>query len=56
MNNEIKIVAMLIAGTVLITGFIAASCNYQTKLDAAAPVVESCIKHPVTRSPFRGQQ
>jgi len=56
MSEEVKY-AVIIASLVLVLcalGF--ASCNYQAKLDAQAPVVETCIKHPATRSPLGSMQ
>jgi hypothetical protein len=53
---ELKCVLIVTVGAVLLIGAGIASCNYQAKLDAQAPVVESCIKHPATRAPFRGLQ
>lgn len=53
MSTEVKIALIVSMTVLLITGGLCASCVYQAKLDAAAPVVESCIKHPATRPPFR---
>jgi len=53
-TSEVKITAIVAATVLLIIGGALGSCNYQAKLDAAAPVVESCIQHPATRPPFRG--
>ncbi len=53
MSDELKMVVLAVAAVCTITGILGASCAYQSKLDAAAPVVESCVKHPSTRSPFR---
>jgi hypothetical protein len=54
-NTEVKITAIIAATVLLVIGGALGSCNYQAKLDAGATVVETCVQHPVTRSPFRGQ-
>lgn len=43
---------ILCVTTVLITGIIAFACHDQAHLDATAPIVETCIKHPITRKPI----
>lgn len=54
MNSEIKLTLIVVGGMVLVFGALMGSCSYQHKLDAQAPVVETCIKHPATRSPLAG--
>lgn len=56
MDDTTKIVGMVV-GALLLVAVVAGSCvAYDITLDARAPVVESCVKHPATRSPFRGAQ
>lgn len=55
METEAQIALMVGVVVLLLFGGLFATCNYQARLDAAAPVVESCIKHPATRSPFGNQ-
>ena len=46
---------LLCLGFVVVMGLLIGTCvSYGARIDAAAPVVETCIKHPVTRSPFPG--
>jgi hypothetical protein len=54
MDDSVKITAIIVAGTLLLFGGAFVSCNYDSQLATQAPVVESCIKHPSIRSPFRG--
>lgn len=54
MDEGTKIAAIVAVTLLLITGAAFASCNYQAAIDSRAPVVETCIKHPATRPPFRG--
>lgn len=54
MSEELKWGLVIGWVVVFITGGMFASCNYHKKLDSEAPVVETCIKHPVTRSPLQG--
>lgn len=36
--------------------FVVAQCQAESeRLDAAAPIVETCVKHPVTKKPPLGQ-
>lgn len=56
MEPEVKIVAIVAGAALLLMAGGLGTCNYQAKLDASAPVVETCIKHPVTKPPFRGTQ
>lgn len=55
-GDEVKIAAIVMGGLLLIAGGLMGSCNYQARLDANAPVVESCVRHPATRLPFRTGQ
>jgi hypothetical protein len=46
----------IVMGTsVLIALIIVAYSRSVDLIDAAAPVVESCVKHPATRPPFRSR-
>ena len=54
MSDEVKITAIIVLGLLLLLGGVFASCNYQAALDANAPGVETCIKHPATRWPLNG--
>lgn len=54
MDDGVKIAAIVAGALLLIVGGGFASCNYQAAIDSRAPVVETCIKHPATRPPFRG--
>lgn len=56
MNDTVKITAIVTVGVLVLLGGAFASCTYSATLDARAPVVETCIKHPSTRSPFREVQ
>lgn len=56
MSDSVKITAIVTAALLLVIGGGLATCNNAIQVDAAAPVVESCIKHPSTRPPFRGVQ
>lgn len=67
MDPDLKALATILAiGTVFCFGMFA-SCNaserngHETEIrkmeiDSAAPIVESCIKHPATRLPLTGRQ
>jgi len=52
MTELVKIVLIVSFTILVLAGGLCASCVYEARLDAAAPVVESCIKHPATRPPF----
>lgn len=43
---------MVIGGIIGLAVVIASCERASVAIDAAAPVVESCIKHPATRTPF----
>lgn len=53
--NDVKMVAVILGGVLLLAGLVATAIEYDNQIDARSPVVESCVKHPATRSPFRGQ-
>ena len=56
MSEDTQFWAILVAGFLVLAGGIMGTCSYQAKLDASAPVVETCIKHPATRSPVGSMQ
>ncbi len=55
MSDEVQITAIIVGGCLLVVAGVLGSCNYQAELDAKAPIVETCIKHPATQ-PLRGVQ
>jgi hypothetical protein len=42
----------IIGGTLGLSAVVSSCVRAAEAIDAAAPVVESCIKHPATRQPF----
>lgn len=47
----------IVMGTIVLIALIIGAYSRSVDLiDAAAPVVESCVKHPATRPPFRSHQ
>lgn len=56
--NDAKIVVVIVSsviiGVMTVAAVIALYARSVDLIDASAPVVESCIKHPATRDPFRG--
>lgn len=46
-------IALVMGALVLVAVVIAVYARSTDLLDAQAPVVESCVKHPATRPPFR---
>lgn len=56
MSDSVKITLIVTTGLLLLLGGAFASCNHSMSIDAAAPVVESCVKHPATVNPFRRAQ
>lgn len=55
MSDEVKITAIIVGGLLILAAGALGSCNYHAELDAKAPIVETCIKHPATQ-PLRGVQ
>lgn len=53
---DTKPLVVLVGGILLGLAMVCQTCVSVTRTDAAAPVVETCIKHPVTRSPLTGRQ
>lgn len=49
----LAIISVIVGGLVAVGLTVAVYCRSSDLIDAAAPVVESCIKHPATRPPFR---
>lgn len=56
MDDTVKLTSLIVGGFLLAIGILAATCQNMNEVDAKAPVVETCIKHPVTRSPLTGRQ
>lgn len=49
MSDELKLPLIFAFAAVAIVGIVAAAVLYSEAIDAKAPVVESCVKHPATR-------
>lgn len=43
----------IIGGVIGLSAVVSSCVRADAAIDAAAPVVESCVKHPATKSPFR---
>ncbi len=54
MSDELKWGCLVIGSITLVSLGLVATCNHQKQIDLKAPIVETCIKHPVTRSPLMG--
>lgn len=50
-ENTLPLAFMLLAALFL-TG-LGAMIAHDAEIDARAPIVETCVQHPATRSPFR---
>jgi hypothetical protein len=46
---------VVVLGVVFCVAFVARCQSESDQLDAAAPIVETCVKHPVTKKPPLGQ-
>lgn len=53
---EVQVTALVVAGIVMCCGFVATCVGKHAEVDAKAPIVETCVKHPATSSPFRSSQ
>lgn len=53
---DLKMTVILVGGALFALAMVCQTCQTVSKIDAEAPVVETCIKHPVTRSPLTGRQ
>jgi len=53
MSDELRWVLTIMGFIVLMSATIATCVIADARIDATAPVVETCIKHPVTRNPLR---
>lgn len=58
MDGESKfwlaMMGFIIGGVIGLSTVVASCVRADAAIDAAAPVVESCVKHPATKAPFRG--
>lgn len=48
-SNCMRISLIIAAGGLLALAMLCATCVYTARIEAEAPVVETCIQHPVTR-------
>lgn len=53
LSEELKWGLLVSATILLLAGGALVAYNRAIRLDAEAPVVETCVKHPVTVSPFK---
>jgi len=54
MSDELKWGLLLTTGFVALVGILCYSWAYNRELDARAPIIETCVKHPATVAPFSG--
>jgi hypothetical protein len=54
-SEELKITMVIVIGVLALAVVGSKGCNHYHEIDANAPVVETCVKHPVSSSPFYGR-
>lgn len=53
MSEEFKMLLVVVVGFVVLVGLVGSCVNENERIEQKAPIVETCVKHPATVSPFK---